>query len=80
MKSALTSRISEFLDPAGALLVAVGRSRRVFTDRTRTVAGSRAHPTPRGSEDAMPPDQPARWTLTAEEAVRNAIGDLAAWL
>src|SRR5262245_57702269 len=31
-----------FNEVAGALLVAFGRSRRLFTDRTRTVAGPRA--------------------------------------
>ena len=37
----LTPRTSEFLDVAGALLVAVGMSRRVFTGGTRTVGVSR---------------------------------------
>ena len=55
-----------FTPVAGALLVAVGRSRPLVTDRTRTVAGSRAHPTPRGSEDAMPPTSQRVWTLTAD--------------
>jgi hypothetical protein len=39
-----------FTPVAGALLVAVYRSRRLFTDRTRTVAGSRAHATTRGCQ------------------------------